>query len=145
MGIVYQGLTYVAQFLYGQHIPRGLEVPLIILIIYIAYLLISAGILFYSLKIAGAQLDFAAGFPRAMLTVIIRDVLFFPLLALVFFLPILGAIIALIVWLGILKYMFNLKWSQAFIAWIIAIILPFIVVLLILIPVAIILGAIYFL
>jgi len=122
------------QIFYSQFLPRGLEAPLLILLLYGAYLLISAGILLVALKTAGAKVNLVMDFPRGVFTIMIRDLIAIPLIAIVLAVPILGIIIAFIAWFGILRYFFQITWVQAFLTWILGSILQIILIVLLIIP-----------
>lgn len=139
MGLITESIILVAKFLYGTQIPRGFESSLITLSIYVLHLLISSIILYYSVKLAGGGLDFMTGFPRALFTILIRDLIALPLIFITFSIPFLGIIIAVIIWLGLIKFVFNLNWVKTVLAFLISLILPVVIILFILIPLALIL------
>ena len=120
---------------YSQFIPRGLELPFILLLLYGIYILIASGVLLLALKIAGAKINYQIDFPRSVITIVLRDFLTIPFLVLVLFAPIFGVIIAFIIWLGILKYMFQISWYQAFLVWLASGIIHLVLILLVIVPV----------
>lgn len=142
MAIFGESWALAAKLLYGQAIPSGYNVPLIILGIYIIYLVISGLILYFSVKLSGSQMTFMQGFPTAIFTTVIRDLIALPLIFIVFIFPFVGLIFAIVVWLGLIKFMFQIPWWRAIVAWIISIILPLVIAVFILIPIAMLLGVI---
>ena len=120
---------------YAQFIPRGLELPFILLLLYGVYILVASGVLLAALKVAGAKINLGVDFPRSVITIVLRDFLTIPFLVLVLFVPILGVIIAFVAWLGILKYMFQISWYQAFLVWLASGIIHLILILLVIVQV----------
>ncbi|HIJ98967.1 TPA: hypothetical protein H1005_03400 [archaeon] len=122
------------QIFYAQFLPRGLEAPLLILILYGAYLFISAGILLVALKTVGAKVSLVIDLPRGVLTILIRDLIAIPLIAIILVTPIIGIIIAFAAWFGILKYFYDITWYQAVLTWIVGSIVQLVLIILIIIP-----------
>ncbi len=120
---------------YAQFLPRGFETPLLFLLLYVAYLLISAGILMIALRTAGASITYALDMPRAVFTIIVRDLIAIPLIAIILVAPIVGIIIAFVIWFGILRYFFQISWVQAFLAWLTGSIIQVILIALLIIPI----------
>jgi len=87
-----------------------------------------------ALKTAGAKVNLIMDLPRGVFTIIIRDLIAIPLIAIVLAAPILGIIIAFIAWFGILRYFFQITWVQAFLTWIVGSILQIILIVLLIIP-----------
>jgi len=136
MGFVATNIVAAYSFLYGIEIPRKWELSIIALTIYAVHLAISGSVLYGSLKIGGGGFDFVSGFSRAIFTVFVRDLIALPLLVLMVGFPLFGMIVSLIAWLGLIKFVFQLSWARALLVFIITLILPFVILLLILIPVA---------
>ncbi len=128
------GTTEALSIFYSQFLPRGLELPLFILLLYGVYLLISAGILLTALKTAGGKVSYLMDLPRAVFTIILRDLITVPLIILALAIPIFGIIIAFVIWLAILKFIFQLSWLQAFLTWLVGGILQIILIVLVIIP-----------
>jgi len=137
MGFVVTNLVAAYSFLYGFNIPYKWELSIIALSVYTIHLAISASVLYGSLKLAGGSSDFISGFSRAMFTVFIRDLIGLPLIALMIGFPLFGLILSFVVWLLLIKFVFTISWARAFLVFIISLILPFVILLLILIPIAI--------
>lgn len=121
-------------FLYLTAFPRSIVGPLAILFVYVLHLIIASLILYYSIKFAGGSVAFRTGFPKAVLATFVRDILLVPLIFLSFFIPMLGPFLALVLWLAIIKFIFQLGWGRTVLAFIISIILPVIIVFFILLP-----------
>ena len=122
------------QLFYGQFLPLGLSAPFIFLFLYGAYLLISTGILLVSLRTAGATISFSNDFPRGVFTIVMRDLIAVPLLVLIIISPLYGIIASFIIWLGLLRYFFQITWLQAFGAWIASGIIQILLIVLVIIP-----------
>ena len=122
------------QMFYAQFLPRGLEVPFLILMLYGAYLLISSGILLVALKTAGAKVNYVMDLPRGVFTIMVRDFIAIPLIAVILVTPLLGIAIAFAIWLGILRYFFQITWPQAFMTWLVGSIVQLVLIVLLVIP-----------
>jgi len=94
-----------------------MEVLAALLIVYIIYLLFSTGILYLSFKFLKANITFGEAFT----TIILRDIIFFPLGLIAFGL---GYIFAYFIWIGLLKYRFDLEWGRTVMISLLAGILP---------------------
>lgn len=119
---------------YAQFLPRGLEIPFLVLMLYGAYLLISSGILLVALKTAGAKINYIADLPRGIFTIMIRDLIAIPLIAVILVTPLIGIAIAFAVWLAILRYFFQITWPQAFMTWLVGGIVQLVLIVLLIIP-----------
>ena len=122
------------EIFYAQFLPRGLEAGFIVLLLYGFYLFLSAGILLVALKTAGAKINYLADIPRGVFTIIVRDLIAIPLIAIVLVAPVLGIIIAFVVWFGILKFFFDITWVQALMTWVVGSIIQIILIALLIIP-----------
>jgi hypothetical protein len=141
MSLFGESLSMARGFLlFGQTIPRGMEGPVILIGVYLLYLIISAVILYVSVKAVGYDKGFLAGLPAAIFTVFVRDLIIIPLIMLAFFLPLLGLVIGVVVWLGLIKYVFAIKWWQAVLGWLVSLLIPIVIALFILIPILIMTG-----
>lgn len=136
MGMILEALLMSSQFLYGMRVPRSWEASAVVLVIYAIHLAISALVLYYSVKITGGKSDFITAFPKALFTVFVRDLIVLPLLLTTAFFPLFGMFIAIVVWLGLIKYIFNLPWTKTVMVFIVSLILPIVVLLFILLPIA---------
>jgi len=94
-----------------------LEVFAALLIIYLLYVVFSIGILYLAFSFVNKKITWA----QAFATVIIRDIIFLPLS---FFAFGIGYILAFSIWIGSLKYRFNLGWGRALHIALIAALLP---------------------
>lgn len=121
-------------FFYAQLIPRGLEIPFILLLLYGVYLIAASGILLAALKTAGAKVNFIIDFPRAVLTIVIRDLIALPLIALILLSPIVGIVIAFAAWFVLLRFMFQITIVQAFLVWLASGIIQILLIILVLVP-----------
>ena len=119
---------------YAQFIPHGLEVPLLVLLLYGVYLLLSAGILMTALKTAGGSVSYLTDLPRGVFTILIRDLIALPLIAIILISPLIGILIAFLIWLGILRFMFQITWVQAFLTWLVGGIIQLVLVALVIVP-----------
>ena len=136
MGFVSGSMAMAYTFLYGMSFPSKWEISIIALAVYALHLAISGCIMFASLKVAGVSIDILTGFSKALFTIFARDLIALPLILLTAFFPIIGILISLILWLGIIKFVFQISWLHAALVFIISLILPFVILLFILIPIA---------
>ena|SRR3989344_2960292 len=120
---------------YSQLVPRGLETPFLLLLLYGAYLLISAGILLFAVRAAGGKTSVTQDLPRGVFSIVLRDLIAGPLIIFVILSPLFGILFSFIIWLGILKFMFQLTWPQALLAWVASGVIQIILILLVIIPV----------
>ncbi len=120
---------------YSQIVPRGLETPFLLLLLYGIYLLVSAGILIFALRVAGSKISFSQDFPKGVFTIVLRDLIAGPLIIFIILSPLFGILFSFIIWLGILKFMFQITWPQALLAWVASGVIQILLILLVIIPV----------
>ncbi len=118
---------------YSQIVPRGLETPFLLLLLYGIYLLVSAGILLFALRVAGGKIS-SQDFPKGVFTIVLRDLIAGPLIIFIILSPLFGILFSFIIWLGILKFMFHITWPQALLAWVASGVIQILLILLVIIP-----------
>ncbi len=123
------------QFFYGQMVPRRME-SLVFVFIYGISLLVSSLVLYFALRSLGATKGFVQDFPKALFTSFIRDLIIGPIILLIYYHPIIGILAGFIVWLGLVKYIFQTTWVKALMSWIIAGLIYLVIMIFILLPLA---------
>jgi len=140
MGFVTDQVFTANVFLYTGQLPLRVEDQLIALFIYALHLAINGGVMFYALKIGGGGSgSFMTDFPKAVFVTLARDLVMIPIIVIVSSYPIVGVLIGAVLWLGLIKYIFNLSWEQGAMVWLISIVLPIVIILFIVIPIALVL------
>ena len=136
MGLVTEAVMASNGFLYTSSIPLRTQNQLITLFIYAAHLAINGVIIFYALRIGGQRGAFINIFPRGVFVTLVRDLVMIPIIVLGSAFPVFGVLLGAIVWLGLIKYVFQLSWEHSAMVWLISIVLPIVIVLFIVIPIA---------
>jgi len=137
MGFVFANMAFTYTFLYGIDFPRKWEISLVVLAVYVLHLALSGGVVYGSLRICGVSPDPITGFSKAVFTVFIRDLIALPLIGLIAVWPLFGIIVSFMAWFGLLKYLFGISWMRTIIVFLVSLILPFVILLLVLIPAAV--------
>ncbi|MFH1425063.1 MAG: hypothetical protein ABIG20_05370 [archaeon] len=127
-------MSEMFNFLYMTKVPASFSLPITILLVYAVHLLVASSILYYAVRLSGAQLTPGTGFSKALTATFVRDILFIPLVLMGFLIPFFGLFIALVIWMGIVKLVFNISWARTVLAFLISIILPLVILLFILLP-----------
>lgn len=136
MNINILSATQSLKFFYGQMGPADFGGKVIFLLVYGVSLFISALVLYYALRsLKGAQ-SFMQDFPKALFTSFIRDLVIGPLLLITYYFPILGIAAGFIVWLGLVKYIFQIGWIKALMSWVAAGLIYLVIIVFILLPLA---------
>ncbi len=130
------GHAETLQFFYGQMVPTDFSGKVIFLVVYGVSLLVSALVLYYALRTLKGTKSFMQDFPKSLFTSFVRDLVIGPLLLVTYFFPILGIAAGFIVWLGLVKYMFQVSWVKALMAWIVAGLIYLVIIIFILLPLA---------
>ncbi|MFO7872108.1 MAG: hypothetical protein R6U26_00520 [Candidatus Undinarchaeales archaeon] len=130
------GHAETLQFFYGQMVPTDFSGQVIFLLVYGISLFVSALVLYFALKSLKGAKSFIQDFPKALFTSFVRDLVIGPLLLITYFFPILGIVAGFIVWLGLVKYMFQVSWVKALMSWVAAGLIYLVIIIFILLPLA---------
>jgi len=136
MSLFGESLALSSAFLFTAQVPRGLESGFILIALFTLQIIFSAIMLYAAIKMVGGGGTIVADMPKALFTAFILYSLIIPFLFMAFYLKFVGVIIALLVWLALIKYMFNMPWLKALFAFMLSIVLSLVVLFFVMLPVA---------